>query len=87
MARKNLVGTIAGAIKTADKSFFNEDYSKQGAEVISVLRREGFEIIPKQPSEELLEYLVDNMPMGQMKPEQLMKELYTIIAENARRLS
>jgi hypothetical protein len=87
MSKKNLVATIGGAIKSADTSFFNEDYGKQGAEVISVLRREGFEIVPKKPSEELLEYLVDNMPFGQMKPEQLMREIYTLIVDNARRLS
>ena len=87
MAKKNLVATIGAAIKSADTSFFNEDYAKQGAEVISVLRREGFEIVPKQPSEELIDYMVENMPFGQMKPEQLMRELHILMVENARRLS
>lgn len=87
MARKNLVAIIAGAIRQADTRFFNEDYAKQAAEVISVLRREGFEIIPKTASDEIVDYLVDNMPYGQMKPEALMAELYQLIADNARRLS
>ncbi|MBV6633660.1 MAG: hypothetical protein KI792_11595 [Alphaproteobacteria bacterium] len=86
MAKKNLVATIGGAIKHADKSFFNEDYAKQGAEVIATLRREGFEIVPKTASDELVEFLVENMPYGQMKPEDLMRALYQLMVENARRL-
>lgn len=77
---------IAKAIRTADNSFFSEDYTKQAMAVMKALTAAGYEICPKTAPNKLVEYAIDNMPFGRMKPEDFIKEFYTTIVTNARRL-
>ncbi len=81
----HLPNIIAKAIRESDKSWFNEDYSKQAAGVLSALRSKGFEICPKEAPEGLITFAVDNMPFGRMKPEDLIRELYRLLVANARK--
>jgi len=85
MASK-LHGLIARAIKDADKSFFNEDYGKQAEAVIAALNRAGYELVPRRPSEAFTQYMDENMPLGRLRPRELVHALYKMIVENARRL-
>lgn len=81
----NLPNIIAKAIREADNSWFNEDYSKQANGVLSALRSKGLEICPKEAPEGLITFAVDNMPFGRMKPEDLIRELYRLLVANARK--
>ena len=76
---------IAVAIRSADKSFFNEDYGKQAAAVISALRRAGFEIVPREASDALVDFACDNLPFGRLKQQDFVKQLYQLLVENARK--
>lgn len=81
----DLVTMIAKAIRSADKSWFNEDYTKQALAVLEVLRAQGWELCPKEPPEGLIEFAVDNMPFGRMRPEDLLREIYRTLIINARK--
>jgi hypothetical protein len=77
--------TIAQAIKSADRSLFNEDYLKQAGAVLIALRKAGWEVVPQKPSEGLIDFACDNLPFGRLKRQDFVRELYVTLVENARR--
>ncbi len=81
----DLKETIALAIKGADTSLFNEDYGKQAAAVMSAIRKAGFEIVPKEASDGLVDFACDNLPFGRLKQQDFIKQLYQLLVENARK--
>lgn len=76
---------IAKAIKDADKSFFNENYSKQAQSVLSALRQAGYEVVPVKPPPLLVEWAKENIPFGRLRPADLISQMYTMMVENVRR--
>lgn len=76
---------VAQAIRDADRSLFNEDYTKQAANVLSELRKAGYEIVPTKAPPGLVKTVSDNMPMGRHKPSEYLELLYQLFVENARR--
>jgi len=72
---------IAAAIKAADRSFFNENYNKQAEEVIKILRKKGYAIVPIQPDEDSIKDVADNIPSGRMNKYELMRALYAKFLE------
>ncbi len=76
---------IALAIKKADTSMFNENYSKQAAAVIQAVQKAGYEIVPVKAPDALVPYVHDNMPFGRLRPSELVTQLYTLMVTNARR--
>ena len=76
---------IAMAIKKADTSMFNENYSKQAAAVIQAVQKAGYEIVPTKAPEGLVPYVHDNMPFGRLRPSELVTQLYTLMVTNVRR--
>ncbi|QJE72063.1 hypothetical protein HHL28_02145 [Aerophototrophica crusticola] len=77
--------TIALAIKNADKSWFNEDYSKQAKAVVEALRKAGFEVVPVKPPDELVTYASENIPMGRLRPTDFIRTMYSTMVANARK--
>lgn len=80
----DLTTLIAKAIRDADKSWINEDYTKQALAVQAALRGKKMTIVPQEAPDKLIEFAVENMPFGRMKPEDLIRELYRILVANAR---
>lgn len=78
---------IAQAIKSADRSLFNEDYGKQAEAVLIGLRKAGYDVVPLKPSDRLVEYISENMPFGRSRPSDLIRSLYALMVENSRRMS
>lgn len=76
---------IAKAIKDTDKSFFNEDYNKQARAVLSVLKKNGYEVVPARPPEGLVEWAKDNIPFGRLRPTELIVQMYAILVQNVHR--
>lgn len=76
---------IAVAIRGADRTFFNEDYGKQAAAVISALRKAGYEIVPREASDALVDFACENLPFGRLKQQDFIKQLYQLLVENARK--
>jgi hypothetical protein len=82
---ENLEDLIAQAIKDADRSIFNEDYSKQARSVMSALKKGGFEVVPRRPPDGLVEWAKNNIPFGRLRPADLISQMYTMMVENARK--
>lgn len=76
---------IAKAIKDADKSIFNEDYTKQARAVMGALRKAGYEVAPVKPPEGLVEWAKENIPFGRLRPAELITQMYSMMVENVRR--
>lgn len=83
----DLTTLVARSIRAADKSWFNEDYTKQALAVLGGLRSEGWELCPREAPEALVAFAVENLPFGRMKPEDLIKELYRLMISNARKFA
>jgi hypothetical protein len=77
--------TIAQAIKDADRSFFNENYIKQADNVLTELRKAGYEVVPLKPPPGLVQFVIDNLPFGRLKPTELVTQLYSLIVDNVRK--
>lgn len=86
MARGNIADIVAEAIRGADRSWFNEDYGKQATAVLTALRKAGYEIVPREPSDALVAFVDENMPIGRLRPTDLLRQLYRLMVENSRRL-
>ncbi|WP_431856659.1 hypothetical protein [Azospirillum sp.] len=76
---------IAKAIKDADKSIFNEDYTKQARAVMAALKKAGYEVAPVKPPPGLVEWAKDNIPFGRLRPTELIVQMYSMMVENVRR--
>lgn len=74
---------IASAIQQADTSYFFEDYSKQALAVLRVLERNGYAIVPKDPTEEMIKAGSDAILPGKVKPDALVRHVYTSMAKAA----
>lgn len=85
MAVSSVIETIAQSIKHADRTFFNENYTKQAKAVVEGLRRAGYEVVPVKPPEALVDYAADNIPFGRLRQSDLIRSLYTIMVENCRK--
>ncbi|WP_029010592.1 hypothetical protein [Azospirillum halopraeferens] len=81
----HLEDLIAKAIKDADKSFFNEDYTKQARAVLAALKKTGYEVVPSRPPEGLVEWAKENIPFGRLRPADLISQMYTMMVDNVKR--
>lgn len=72
---------IAQAIKKADRSWFNEDYDKQARAVLQALAREGYAVVPLDPSQEAIEAGKEAMQAGRYRPADVLKQLYRAMVE------
>ncbi len=78
---------MALAIKSADNSWFNEDYSKQASAALAALTKAGYRLVPAKANDKLINFMLQNMPFGRMKPEDYLAEIYKLIIDNARTLA
>ncbi|MFM2041809.1 MAG: hypothetical protein RLY86_385 [Pseudomonadota bacterium] len=80
-----MVEVIAQSIKKADKTIFNENYTRQAEAVIAGLRKAGYEVVPVRPPEALVDYAKDNIPFGRLRSGDLIQAIYSTMVENARK--
>ncbi len=81
----DLVGCIAAAIKKADDSYFNENYVRQAKAVIVAVRSAGYEIVPADPPDALVEEAADTIPSGRLNKFEFMRELYRAVMRLSRK--
>lgn len=81
----SIADIIAESIKKADKSYFNEDYAKQAQAVIDGLRKQGYAVVPIRPPDPLVEFAIENIPFGRLRPSELIRTLYSVMVENCRK--
>ncbi len=85
MAKADLETRIAETIRSADTSYFREDYSKQARAVLAALKKDGLAIVPATATEAIAKAGVDAFPAGRVKPEDLTKHLYAAMLAAAQK--
>jgi hypothetical protein len=70
---------MASAIKSADNSYFNEDYTKQATAALAAIEKAGFTVLPKEYPAETWKKVADNMKTGRVKPEEHVKNVYETV--------
>lgn len=67
---------IAKTIKTADSSYFFEDYSKQASAVMRMLESKGFVIVPKKATDTMIVAGENGIVPGKMKPAEHVQHVF-----------
>jgi TRAP-type C4-dicarboxylate transport system substrate-binding protein len=75
---------IAKAIKRADRTFFNENYTKQAESVIRAINNAGWGIVPLEPDPEMLKSGKETIEIGRHKPSEVAKAVYTAMVRIGR---
>lgn len=75
---------IAKAIKRADRTLFNENYTKQAASVIKAVNKAGWAIVPLEADNEALRAGRDQIEIGRYKPSEVAKVVYEAMVKAAR---
>ncbi|MBO6835274.1 MAG: hypothetical protein RLW87_22000 [Alphaproteobacteria bacterium] len=75
---------IAKAIKRADWTIFNENYTKQAASVIKAVNKAGWGIVPLEPDAEMLKDGREQIEIGRHKPSEVAKAVYTAMVKAGR---
>lgn len=76
---------IAHSIKSADKSYFFENYSKQAAAVIRSLENAGFQIVPEDPSLYMTKAGVEAITLGKNVPSEMSAAIWRAMLMAAKR--
>ena len=75
---------VAKAIREADSSYFSEDYEKQAAAALKAIDKEGFVLIPKEAPADIYAQVSGLIPSGRIRPEDLVKTIYTLTVSQIR---
>jgi len=75
---------IARAIQKADNSYFFEDYSKQARAVLRALEKEGYVIVPKSPTEDMIQAGSDAILPGKVRPDALVRHVFESMTKAAK---
>ncbi len=70
---------MAVAIRKADSSYFNEDYTKQANAALAALEKAGYVAVQKDFPRDIWQKAADAMKTGQMKPDEHVKNVYETI--------
>lgn len=74
---------IARAIQNADTSYFFEDYTKQARAVLRALEQGGYRIVPKEPTDAMLQAGSEAILPGKVRPEALVRHVFASMTEAA----
>ena len=67
---------IAKAIRSADWTIFNENYSKQADAVVKAVNKAGWGIVPLEPDDEAVMTGAKEIEVGQYKPSEVARVVY-----------
>lgn len=80
----DLENTIAHAIKKADRSLFWENYTRQARAVIKALEKDGYRLVPREPSKDQIEAGTQALTYGRTRPSELLRDLYEAMVDKAK---
>ena len=78
---KSLQNIIAKAIHKSDRTYFFENYDRQADAVLKALHKQGYAIVPLEPSETMVEQGVAAIPFGNIKPDLHVRQVYQAMAK------
>ncbi len=79
MIKAKLIDAMAIAIRNADSSYFNEDYTKQATAALAALEKAGFAIIKKELPDDTWEKAANAMKTGRIKPAEHVKDVFETV--------
>jgi hypothetical protein len=79
--KAKLISLIADNIKKADDSYFFENYTKQARAVLRALDREGYVLLPKKPTKDMLRAGVLAISIGNIDASKLARDIYNDMLE------
>lgn len=74
-----LTNRIAEAIRAADSSYFNEDYTKQARAVLTAIEKAGYVLMPQDYPADTWKRVAENMKTGRIRPEDHVKNVYETV--------
>lgn len=74
---------IAKAIKSADNSYFFENYTKQANAVVRDLRKNGYVIVPYYPTVDMVKAAMDELQYGANKFTNVVMPIYLAMMKAA----
>ena len=80
-----LIDEVALAIKKADSSLFNENYTRQAGAALKAIRSAGYEIIVRRPSDEMIEEVAEEIPFGRLNKYDFLREIYRVFIDTAKK--
>ena len=83
MNKTQLIDTMAVAIRSADNTYFNENYTKQAEAAWAAIEKLGYTIVPTSYPAEIWQKAADKMKTGQIKPADHVKNVYETILKIA----
>jgi len=82
---KKLRTLIAHSIKSADKSYFFENYTNQAEAVIRALAKAGYQIVPEDPTLYMNKAGVEAITLGKNRPQEMSEAIYRAMLMAAKR--
>lgn len=79
MTRTQLIDKIASAIRAADSSYFNENYTKQATAALNALEKAGYKVVPSDYPKDIWQKAAEQMKTGKMPPDAHVKDVYETI--------
>ncbi len=76
---------VADAIRAADNSWFNEDYTAQADKVLRRLRAKGFQMVPRKLSDRAVERAVEILPYGRLRPADYVRGVFKVLIKTSLR--
>lgn len=78
-SKAELIDKMAVAIRSADNTYFNENYTKQAKAAFHALEKAGFTIIPTKYPKDTWEQAANEIKTGQVKPAEHVKNVYETV--------
>ncbi len=76
-----ITSIIADSIKKEDKTYFFEDYTKQARAVLRALGKNGYVLVPREPTKEMIRAGVYAINIGNVDAGKLAKNIYSDMIE------
>jgi len=83
MLKKTLGDKIAAAIRKADTSYLWENYAKQADAALKAIEDEGFVIVRREPSREMLQAGIKALQYGRVNKAEVLYETYMAMIEES----
>ena len=84
MNKAQLIDQMAIAIRSADNTYFNENYTKQAEAAFAALEKSGYAVVPSSYPQDIWQKAADKMKTGQIKPADHVKNVYETVLKLAK---
>lgn len=83
MNKAQLIDKMADAIRAADNTYFNENYTRQAQAALAAIQKAGYTVIPTDYPDDIWQKAAEAMKTGKMPPDVHVKNVYETILKLA----